>query len=176
MKFDSLLNSQQFFELKLQPVLQNGEYRSMKVKYQLTSDGAGGFIGDEYLILRGLAISSPTGFEPYTLRMADQDDPKRIADFLYKVSTGRLHPSCYQYLLSIMTQHEIKTGRRPGFPALREVPNQPEKPTAAENMAKEFDINLAQDEDVLRVAKKVDFDTSRVEKILAERPHLLEDK
>lgn len=176
MQFDSLLNSQQFFELKLQPVLQNSKYRSMKVKYQLTSDGAGGFIGDEYLIVRGMALSSPTGFEPYTLRMADQDDPSRIADFLYKVSTGRLHPSCYQYLLSIMTQHEIKTGRRPGFPALRDIGKPKEKPTAMENMVKEFDVNLEQDKDVLRVAKKVDFDTDRVNKVLAERPHLLEGK
>ena len=177
MGLNKLLSNEEYFRIMLQPALRVNGYRSMVVEYRI-SGVAGQVLGDEFLITKGLRINPkfPLGFEPYAIRRADNDDAARIAKFLWLVATGRLHPSMYQYLLSTVTQIEIKTGQRPPItkaPGAGPV----EKPkTAADRFGAEFDKNVKIDDDYKRIAKKVEADRPHaVEKILAERPHLLED-
>jgi hypothetical protein len=167
------LNSQDWFNLKLAPVLgaRRRHYPGMKVSYKLVLV-QGSLAGHEYVV-SGPGCK-PLGLEPYALRMSCNGKEELVADFLWKVASGKLPTCTFQYLLGPYTQYLIMTGQRPGYKAMFK--DGFAKPAAApsERLAAEFDKNAAIDSDYKKVAKKRSFDIEYVKDVLAERPHLLD--
>lgn len=173
-----LLNSKQFFELKLKPVLRADRFKRLKVQYRVYYGPTGDPLGDEYFLPKATSKQrTPYGFEPYTLRQAVGDDATRLAEFLLPIGLGRLHPSIFAYLLSPHHQNEIKRGAVQGFPALVKTGSFEAAPdTPSDKLTKDFDEAVELDTDYKRVARKKNFDLALEKRILGERPHLLEGK
>lgn len=171
MPVNPLINSKDFFIDKLGPELKRPQFKGLKARYQLFQLSNGQMVAEFFV--KGPKMDW-LGFDPQILRHSDDDQPFQMATFLWKVVTRKIHPACYQYLLGPITQRMIKGGERKGFPAMfKAIDGAGETKGAMAKLDDEFNLNLAIDDDVKRVAKKRDFDQQYVEGVLAERPHLL---
>lgn len=147
-------------------------YRDVRVQYRVLTDQYGRVVGDEYMLAKTPKTASRFGFEPYFFRMACADDGRAGARLLDQVARGRLHPSMFAMLLSPKHQADVATGAVRGFPAMD--PKAPKPATAADRLGAAFEENLAMDKDVLKTARNAE--AHRADAVLAERPHLLEDR
>ena len=177
-----LLTNDQYFELKLVPAINRLRGYRPKVKLvEATVGGNGaGFSLPEYL-LYGTARefkAGPIGLDPTNLRASCQDNADQMAQFLQTCATGKLHISCWQYLIGLVTQVEFRAGKRPTYGSFIHRGDGQKAKTATEKIMEGIDQNIAVDADHERVAKKRNFDEKFREKIMREsgRAYLLEKK
>ncbi len=177
---NGLLDNEQFFRLKLLPAW-NARVKDKRVKIKpvqaYVGDGSDTALTSEEWLLTGPALLPPVGLDPTNLRASCADNPAQMADFLVTCATGRLHISCWQYLIGPITQIEYRLNKRPSYRSLLGLGKDSGQKalTATEKVEKEVDKNISIDADYLRIAKKRDFDNKFREKLLANRPHLLEE-
>ncbi len=178
MSVSDLYTNRQYFELKLLPRLQALKDKRVKCKPVLATIGAGQHpLRAEEWLLNGPAIRHPgVGFDPTNLRASCADNPQQMAEFLRIVALGKLHISCWQYLIGMATQVEFRAGLRPSYGSLVHDSGAPQAPTATDKIMKGVDENIAIDDDYRRIAKKRDFDQKFREKLMADRPYLLGGK
>lgn len=166
------LNSQQFFDERLQPLMRV-KYPSVKIRYELVYVNEA-LAGHEYVVK--VKLHGHLGLEPYATRHSCNDDPEMVAKFLQEVASGKLHISCWQYLLGPYTQYLIKTGKRPGYPAM--MPRHKYDSDRERTPTERIELAVAQaereDKDLVRVARKRDYDREFVEKVLGKKDYLLE--
>lgn len=112
------LTPEAFFDGRLMPLFRGRkkDFAGLKLKIHVFKTSV---VGEQYVeyFIQGPKLKW-IGFDPWALREADNDDPKRILAFLASVANGKLHPSCWQYLLGMVTRAAIESGYRPGFGAL----------------------------------------------------------
>ena len=115
---DDSVSPEAFFDDKLMPLFRGRrkDFAGLELKIHVFKTPV---VGEQYVeyFVQGPKLKW-IGFDPWGLREADNDDPKRILAFLASVANGKLHPSCWQYLLGMVTRTAIASGYRPGFGAL----------------------------------------------------------
>lgn len=137
--------------LKRQPA-----YKTLRVVYDRTwVAGSLHAIPEWICYVKG--SQNKIGFDPGNVRKADNDDPERIAKFLWEAVTGVL-PSFAWYNLSSLGQifRVAQGSAAPPEPERELFHDADKKKTANDHLKVEYDQSLAFSEDIDRVSKKHD--------------------
>ena len=180
MGISDLLTNDQYFDIKLLPAISRLKGKKFKIKPVEAYIGSGGesaLMSVEWLLYSDVPRVSPyVGLDPTNLRASCADNPDQMAQFLQTCAAGKLHISCWQYLIGPVTQVEFRMGKRPTYDALLHRTGGVKPKTATEKIMEGVDNSIAIDNDYKRIARKRSFDAKAAEALFAERPHLLKIK
>ena len=170
---NSMVPTRQWFEGSL--VTACRIYKDVRLQYRVLTDQFGRAVGDELMLAKTARTPSRYGFDPYFLRLSCQDNAVRCARMLNDIARGKIHPSMFAYLLSPKHQADVAVGNVRGFKAMERDKKDP-LPTPSDKMTQDVTEAIAEDEEVRRIARKLNSFPARERDVLATRPHLLEEK